>query len=406
MKKYFIIWFFAVNVILSAQIGYKYEYKLAVYSNDNKFQKILIKACEPDETFEGSFSDNHLFYFMPVGKIQKGGFTFLDSDVYGWALDGLKKQWLKNNFTEIGMSTFPSTPEFMKAFSFQISALYDERKKDSLHVYFKYVIQSLKDSAQIHKSEFDLKTKVDYKFFVIPLNKELSLDFLSSLFKGYNFKLKVDYYREGERKISVDLNEAIVSKLKKSASESTIKDSKLNFDISFSRKSSLPLRPDEELRFLEYVNSNGLPNYSFTENRNLLFNEINGTKIPLYYCSYELPFALADKSKMEKYSKYKNSSKYLKSRYDLFIIPISITTEGIEADIIIDYAKLNLEDNFKRWTPVSKRVVIPYLGGIKIEIPKENWSANFTRNGEQYDIYGYPDYEKFIDEVIYISLRK
>ena len=41
-----------------------------------------------------------------------------------------------------------------------------------------------------------------------------------------------------------------------------------------------------------------------------------------------------------------------------------------------------------------------------IDYPHENWSAVFSRGGENYEIYGYSDYEKYVKEMLSIKLQK
>jgi hypothetical protein len=412
MKKHFIAWLLICSTSLIAQIGYKVEYRLKVYSSDNYFQKSLIKACHLDETFEGSFSDNHLFRSIPGGKLQKGGFTFLDSDVYGFPLDALKKDWLKNGATEIMISTFDSAPKFRKALSFQISALPDPKKKDSLHIYFKYSTQTLIDSTKIFRTEFDLNVKLNYKHFILPIGKEIQLDFLHPLFKGYKFSLLVDYYREEERIMPFKPDEAAINKLLQSGKESIIKNNQINFNASFYRRNLFPNSQEEGAWVQSMVEIGSTPMYSSIDNQKGILNAANPVlsryvklENPVYYCNFEVPFLLVDKYKKEKYSAYKTLPKYFVSNYNLVIIPISFSNEGIIADVLIDYAKLNLEDDFKRWTTISKRITIPYKSGVKIEIPKENWTANFSREGEKYEIFGLSDYEKYFNEIITITIN-
>ena len=407
MKKYFILILVLLCSSLFAQAGYKTEYKLSIISTDNLWKNTLTKSCGSEEKFEGSFSDNQMFDFIPQGKIQKGGFSFVDSDVYGGMADAMKEKWLKNNFTEIGFSSLNQPPVFSKALSFCISVLPDEKKSDSLHLYFKYAIYSLKDSTQIHTTDFDLRVKVDYKYLVIPDNKEISVDFLDPVFKGYKFRLNVDYLKEDERILNAGFEDLAVMKIKQSSGESAVTDNDLNISVTFLRKSLFVMKDKAGGDIIGFQEFSSLSKYNCIEQAGGNSQTISDKRLktPVYYCKINIPFILYNKDKTEKYNTYKNSTKYLQSEYNLTVVPVSFSKEGLTADVFIDYSKLKLGDNIKRWTPIYKRIVIPYKNGIKILIPKENWTANFIRDGNQYDIFGYNDYEKFIDEAIIIYIK-
>lgn len=38
-------------------------------------------------------------------------------------------------------------------------------------------------------------------------------------------------------------------------------------------------------------------------------------------------------------------------------------------------------------------------------MPKENWTAAFEKEGEKYQIYGYSDFERFVNEYIFINFE-
>ena len=77
----------------------------------------------------------------------------------------------------------------------------------------------------------------------------------------------------------------------------------------------------------------------------------------------------------------------------------------MSVDVYIYYKKLAI-NQISRWTPLKKRLKLIPDYPVMIELPKENWSAHFTRQGEEYNIYGYSDYERFVNEYIYVSFEK
>jgi len=399
MRRILLIAFFISQAVI-AQSADKYSFKLVLSSNDKTQQNILTKSCTTDETFEGYFADTHMFDFIPYAKIQKGGFSLIDRDVYGGMADLQKAEWLKNNFTDMGLSSFVQPPEFTTALSFQISAAPVKSGKDSIHLFIKYAIYETKTKTVITKPDFDVNIKLDYKHFVIPINKEIPVEIWANVFKGYKFSLEAGDFKDDNKVIINGIDRTAASKIKQSAEESILKDKNIGFEVVFSKRSIIPVKNLTGADLSAYVNCTGN-----SENTVLTGTDVKELKASLFYSSFDIPFALFNKEKMEKFSSYKTKNKYFKSRYEVIIVPISISKQGITADLFINYNKLNLEDDFNRWTPIYKRIEIPLKGGIRIDVPKENWTANFTREGEQYDIYGYSDYEKFIDETLYISLK-
>ncbi len=84
------------------------------------------------------------------------------------------------------------------------------------------------------------------------------------------------------------------------------------------------------------------------------------------------------------------------------MVPISLNGDTLTADVFLNYSKITL-DNIPRWTPIKKRVKLIQGYPIAINLPRENWSANFSRDGEKYNIYGYSDYERYVNEYLLIS---
>jgi hypothetical protein len=395
-----IVLIFILAKALSAQSADRYTFKLTLYSMDKTQQKILTKSCGTDENFEGYFADTHMFDFIPFGKIKKGGFSLIDKDVFGGIADIQRNEWLKNNFTDMGLSSLVLPPEFTTALSFQISAAPVINNKDSIHLFIKYAVFETKAKTTIMKPDFDVNIKLNYKHFVIPLNMEIPLTVFNELFKGYKFSLETGGSAEEYRLVSNGIDRAAANRLKESADESILKDKNIGFEVVFSKRSIIPVKNANTADYSAYINCSG-----FSEKTLISSKEVKEIRVPLFYCNFDVPFALFNRDKMEKFSSYKTFGKYFNSHYEIFIIPVSMSNQGITADIYIKYNKLNLEDDFNRWTPFFKRIEIPIKGGVRIDLPKENWTANFTRSGEQYDIYGYSDYEKFIDETLYISLK-
>ncbi len=138
-----------------------------------------------------------------------------------------------------------------------------------------------------------------------------------------------------------------------------------------------------------------------------LKDELSGTEfelpVPVYSTQLKFPFRLYNPDKENLYQKYRTGNEVLNSRYNVFLIPISYTNDTLTVDLFLVYSKLNLNDGIQRWTPIKKR--LSFISWSKIQLPKENWSANFSRQGEDYDIYGYSDFERYINEYLFITLE-
>lgn len=399
LKKTF-IWLFLTISFVNAQ---QFEFRLTIQSNDKLQKETLSKLCNADENFEGYFSDTDLFDFIPNGKIIKGGFNFLDKDNFGGIADAMKSEWLKNNSADSGLNDLLQFPEFTKALSFQLSALTDLNKKDSVHLFLKYSLFSNENKKSKHSPEFNLNVKLYYKHLIVPLSKEIPINIFSSVFKGYNFSLTVEPINNTSKVLECKLDEVILRKIAQSVSESKMTDSHFNFEVTFSKRNALPKKSPGQSDIYGYVNCKGVSEYNSIVNvtPSGIRDEFSAL---IYYCSFNIPFSLANKEKMADYSGYKTISKYFNSNYRILIIPVIENKDHIVVDIYVEHKKLALEENFNRWTPIYKRIEIPLKGGVRLDIPKENWTANFIRQGERYNIYGMPDYEKFIDETIYIQI--
>jgi hypothetical protein len=130
---------------------------------------------------------------------------------------------------------------------------------------------------------------------------------------------------------------------------------------------------------------------------------------------YPIPFILQNEEKVKSYKKYETYSAVMQSDYSIILIPISYERGYLTLDIIVDFTKLQLNDNIERWSPFKKRIELQIADGTLdidgldskgkyIELPEENWSVNTTVGKDKYDIYGHSDYEKFIKEELYIKL--
>ncbi|NJD23762.1 MAG: hypothetical protein FIA82_14025 [Melioribacter sp.] len=407
MKKIFVLCLILNNINLNAQSNPVIEMKFSACSANQKQQKILTGLCESDKSFEGYFSLNDPFEIVPSGKLQEGGFSFIKSEMFGWAADQLKKEWVKNKFANIGVEGLNNGSDFIKVVSFKISPVVMDAKDDSINIFFKYVIQTRKDTLNFSKNEFDINTKLFYRHFVLPLRREIKLEFLSNLFEGYEFKIWFDYYRADMSPLPAEISDDLFTELSKSLNESQLNDANLNFGIDFTKREARSTYSPSGYQFLAYISQPSLQRYFIiqkerTDSSTQDFDKFSFIR-PIYLARITLPFELLNSKKMETFEKYKTRKKIFMSSYTILLVPISKSDDGVIADLFVQYTKLNLGDGMPRWTPIKKRIVIPFNKGLRIDLPKENWTANFTRAGEQYDIYGYPDYEKYIDESIAIS---
>lgn len=399
-----------VSVIIFLTKGFaqsslnEFEWNITI-STANNLQKVsLNKGQNADEALEGYFLFTAYDKLLD-GKIVKGGFNFLDPEIIG-GLTGssfLREQWVNNNFSLQDLETMTSPLDVEKAISFNILPQENNNSNDSVSLFFKYAIfNNIKwNNRDYLNSDFNID--VHYKLIRIPLGKKASFDFLDKDFNPFKIIVSVNRKSKEENSLYVEKNSVLENELINSASQSNLRKTNIKFDVEFLSIDSLKQLFNNRPTYGDIITS---VKQKGIETVNSLQSDFNKTALPVnvYRCVLELPFHLYNAQKETAYMNYKTRAEILRSTYNIILVPISYNNNVLTADLFINYKKIN-PDEVERWTPIKKRITINKDFGTMIGLPKENWSANFTRSGEKYEIYGYSDYERFVNESIIINFE-
>ncbi len=387
--------------------NYSLDFKAVIKSNDGVQKLILFNRENTDDVIEGYFlitRGNHNI----EGQIQKGGFNFLDPKVFELGLASLKRTWVKNNFPIKDIETMTNGVDVEKAYSFEITPEVLNIQSDTLSFYIRGVFYNLIKQNDKH-SEFNLNYDVNlsYKLFKIPFNQSVPMDFVNEQLQDYNCSITFTKIKKSEEFLSISSNQPLFNGIKQSASESSLPPN-VRFKISaeYLRTSadkklySIGFSPTDYL--LRVQQHPLIPIDALVDKQ---FNNIASLPVDAYHAELTFPFKLYNKEKAELYKNYKTEKEIFRSKYNIVVVPIALNADTLTADVFLTYSKISLNDNIPRWTPVKKRLKLIQGSHIAIELPKENWSANFTREGEKYAIYGYSDFESYVNEYLFISFN-
>lgn len=405
MKRLFCVFFIIIKVQYHAQsFSNNIEWTLTIGTKDELQKITLLRNQNPNEPVEGYFLYT-TYDKLLEGKIVKGGFNFLDPEIIGGLTSSsfLREQWVNNNSPLQDLETMTSPLDIVKAISFNILPQENNKCKDSISLFFKYAIfKNIKwNNDDYLNSDFNID--VHYKLVRIPFGKQVSFDFLNKDFNPFKIIVSVNKESKNENCLYIEKNSVLEKELINSASQSTLPETNIKFNIEFLAVDSLKQLYNNKPTFADFltrVKQKEIKSVNYLKND---FDEIP-LKTNIYKCRLEFPFHLYTTQKEEAYKNYKTKAEILKSTYNIILVPISYKNNILTADLFINYKKIN-PDEVARWTPIKKRITIQKDVGIRISLPKENWSANFIRSGEKYDIYGYSDYERFVNESIIINFE-
>ena len=124
----------------------------------------------------------------------------------------------------------------------------------------------------------------------------------------------------------------------------------------------------------------------------------------IYSVDFSFPFRIYNSEKEKLYNRYNTKPEIFQSQLHIRLVPVSLSMDSLTADLFITYNKLSLDD-VPRWTPIKKRIILIKGSSLMIPLPKENWSAVFSRNNENYEIFGYSDFEKSVNEYVRITFN-
>jgi hypothetical protein len=384
------------------------DWTITLESQDHK-QKIMLhsqKGCA--ENVEGYFT-REFFTNLLDGALDKGVYTFFEDEQFG-----LPIYWVINKFPVRDIETLSNGFVTDYVINFRIVPVVTENEPDTLGLLFNYIISENTDSDRDRYHEMNLRTRRFHKLLHIPYNEPVKLDFFSDDLNNYNLLFEVKKLPDGP--ILTDTG-IIPTEVKKAVSDSGITVNDILFNINLIK--SPEIKPmihhfyfgtivDDLLLLLQqkniekrlFLNSNGSPHS-------------DKDKSFYYYQRFIFPFTLYNKVKERQYSAYKTRAALFQSEYEVFILPVERRHEKIKkqmldevekitVDVYIYYNKLAI-NQVPRWTPLKKRLTLVNSIPVMIELPKENWSAHFSRQGEKYNIYGYSDYERYVHEYIFVS---
>ena len=370
-----------------------YSQKVSLFQNENV-----------NEPVEGYFLCTE-YEKLLEGKIVKGGFNFLDPKIIGGLTESkfIRKQWVDNKFPLRDLEVMTSPLDVEKAISFNIYPQEETGCPDSINLFIKYALFKLLKRNEGDYLNSDFNINVHYKLVKIPFGQSVSFDFFDKDFMPYNISLYAEKKKKVQNILTINENFILAKGIVNSARQSKLKGRNFNFNIEFVAIDSLKQLYNKKSSFNNFLNrikQEGMNSINYLRSDN---DKIN-LPVNIYQCNLRFPFHLYNIQKENAYKNYKTRADIFRSDYNIILVPISFEKDILTADLYVDYKKI-IPDDLPRWTPIKKRIQIQKDIGVRINLPKENWSANFTRSGEKYEIYGYSDYEKYVNESIIISFE-
>ena len=119
----------------------KLIFKAEMLKNDRSDRLTLIKDSQLENTIEG-------YFYLPQyeqhieGEIKKGGFSFLDPNVFdiAYGLKKLRKEWVKNDFPVTNLEELTNGVNLGKIFSFYIVPEMRDPNDNYIILFFKYAV--------------------------------------------------------------------------------------------------------------------------------------------------------------------------------------------------------------------------------------------------------------------------
>ncbi|MFA7421420.1 MAG: hypothetical protein WCZ90_17185 [Melioribacteraceae bacterium] len=386
---------------LKAQQSESFIAEFTMSSNDAVKSSKITFVIEPNEKFDGYFVIPKHFNSI-FGNAGHGGYDYLNYEEIGSSPEFLIPPWIDNDSPLLDdLEGFIKGSDSKIVLSFQIKPIYSKVEKSTKKVFLaKFAIINQEEKEVNNSIEISSKTKLYYKALKPTQSGILDLGFLQTVMPEYKFELTIKPYQKSLQ--TLNANSAIYSEIKKSLQDSNLDNTK------FGLSTEIGVYPPKEVGLFKNVNC--LKNYeqfNFTAIYNVASDVADTIKLanPIYLAELKFPFSLYNEDKMKQYSGYNTQKEILLSNYRVILVPMSYEKEKLTADVIVDYSKLNLNDGISRWSPFKKRLVFDHKL-TQLEMPQENWSAVFTKGKDKYEIYGYSDYERYISEILFISLNK
>lgn len=455
--KYFILFCFLNFSFLFAQEA-KIAFSLKLETANKRSEMNLNKEVKPGEPIEGYFAkyfwkDKITQKEWSEGKIQVGGYSILKESSFFKTMLNVQESDVNAKATEIsGMMPAVHLSLFRNVFSFYLTPFH-YKELDSIaiktgyhrqvpsikvlipsaNVFMQYIIFKMPETELLKSSdnilgrrtfgeEFNLTARYSGNNFLTAFGEDLYLNHISDSFeKNSIMTLKLLKYEDGKRSLPMVIDDTLEKSLLSSLKKTSVKNAEINFNVEYLRKLNLnTVNPnsattqyfasDANIRYANELNDSTDNYWNLTENKQLKKSSENiplqNQDLRVYYSQFEVPFELYNEKKNQLYENYKTKEKIFKGKYNVFIVPISSSEEGLLVDLFLQYDKISIDDGILRWTPIKKQLLIPSNWNmIAVDLPRENWSAVFSRENEKYEIYGYSDYERFITETLYIKIN-
>ncbi len=453
MKK--LIAFFLISVVQLYPQETKIAASVEMITADRRNVFIINKEVMTGEEMEGFFATYHSSRWgdRMEGKLEQGGYSILRESAFFKTLkdmghmDFLRKETnISGNMPAVNLTLFRSvfsfalTPYYYK----ELDSIEIKRGNNTLspsaNVFFHYIVYKMPDSELNKKTntveglsggyrdfdeEYNLKVKANGGNFLATFGYPESLNYWSRDFgEKCKLTLKLVKYENSDRILPLIINEEFKDSLLASLKQSSIRNSKLEFTLKFGRSFNNKKIPSTSPNTKYFVSNANLPyanmfksntHYSYASKKerpdifdgNSKLDEVRLIDgLSFYYTQFEIPFELGNEEKNKKLNAYKTKDEIFRGTYKFLVVPINYSEDSLTVDLFIIYNKFNLNDEILRWTPIKKRIVIPpRWKSISVDMPKENWSANFIRDGEEYDLYGYSDYERYFNEYIILEIK-
>lgn len=357
--KILLIWFVLITTCYAQQSDSKaISLQLKIFSPDKTRQLTLNTTADYDEPAEGYILQSS-YTDLADGKFQKGGFSFLEDEIFGNPVDVFKNKWAQNNFPVQDLETLTNGVFVSKVFSFRISALVNKASDDTVSLFFKYTTYDLQNKGKHSgRNEFDpgFDVKLRYKLIKVPFGHDIQVDFAEELFEGKKIILNITKLKDSSNVLLLPDDNTLFDQVRKSAKSSELNIPAFNFNAEF-LQTDIETKPIFEFfqidKALMYDREFNIKRYTALKNQST--GEISSLAVPVYYAHLSFPFILYNKEKADQYKNYKSKDNVFKSDYDIIIVPVENKKDTVSADVFISYTKLNI-DRMQRWTPIRKRI--------------------------------------------------
>lgn len=389
--------------ILFAQNDYNLVMKMEITSPDTQ-SIVLHHTSKINEFIEGYYFTNNyladLFMMGPNAAIKEGGFSLLEGKVFGGFADYMSQKWVNNKFEIEDLSVMTNGFDVDKALSFQIKPMTADINSNELHLFIKFAVYDFEKTSNY---EFDLSTniKLFYKQIIVKLDEPMNLEYFNQQFKGCNFSIVFSKENLNEDKTLLIERRRLYDTVIQSVKESNVKDENFIFNLGYECRKY----PSLQAYYERLANHYNLYIHKYDHISHGENDDMGKLPINIYSGELNFPFLIYSPKKLKELENFKTRNKILQSKYKIIIVPISQTADSVTADLFIDYSKISLDDKISRWSPIKKRITIGRKSRINVELPAENWSADFIRKGEHYQLYGYSDFNRFVKESLIIELE-